>query len=136
MSLFLDASAVIAMLAREPEGASFSRRVDEEQDSVTSALSIWESTRGLANARKISFEEARSIVADYLREFNVRIVPIGADEGELALDAHERFGKGRHRASLNLGDCFVYACAKRHAKEILFKGEDFIHTDLKDAMLP
>ena len=65
----------------------------------------------------------------------VRLVPIGAEEAELALDAHERFGKGRYQARLNLGDCFAYACTKRHADIILFKGEDFIHTDSKDATL-
>lgn len=124
------------MLAREPEATSFSDRVDWEPDRLTSPLAVWESMRGLAGARGITFEEAREIVSEYLRDFNVRLVAIGAAEGELALDAHQRFGKGRHPADLNLGDCFAYACAKLHADEILFKGEDFIHTDLKDAMLP
>lgn len=136
MSLFLDASAIVAILAREPEAYPFDQRVNRESDLVTSAIAVWEATRGLANARKMEFAEARRIVAEYLKDFQVRLVAIGADEAGLALDAHERFGKGRHAASLNMGDCFAYACTKRHADEILFKGEDFIHTDLKDAMLP
>lgn len=136
MSLHLDASAIVAILAHEPESTRFSQRVEWETDRITSAVSVWEATRGLAGARGIEFDEARGIVAEYLRDFQVRLVSIGADEAKLALDAHQRFGKGRHPATLNLGDCFAYACAKKHADEILFKGEHFIHTDLQDAMLP
>ncbi len=124
------------MLAREPEAPSLDQRLVWEPDPFTSAVAIWEATRGLAKARRLEFDEARRIVAAYLEAFNVRIVAIGAEEGQLALDAHGRFGKGHHLASLNMGDCFAYACAKRHADEILFKGDDFIHTDVKDAMLP
>lgn len=136
MSLFLDASAIVAILAREPEATRFSQRVECEEDRFTSAVAIWEATRGLAVARGIDFEESRAIVGDYVEAFAIRLVPIGADESVLALDAHQHYGKGRHPAALNLGDCFAYACAKRHGAEILFKGEDFIHTDLADAMLP
>lgn len=83
----------------------------------------------------MSFEKARDLVASYVREFDIRLVDIGAAEADAAIDAHQRFGKGRHVARLNMGDCFAYACAKLHADLILFKGEDFIHTDLKDATL-
>lgn len=135
MSLFLDASAIVAMLGREPEAVPFGRRVEWKGDRMTSAIAIWEATRGLANARGLMIEEAQAIVADYVRVFRLRVVPIGAEEAELALEAHRRYGKGRHDAKLNLGDCFAYACAMRHGAELLFKGEDFIHTDVKDAML-
>jgi ribonuclease VapC len=136
VNLFLDASAIVAILAREPEAKRFSQRVECEEDRLTSAVAVWEATRALAVARGIDFEESRAIVADYVEAFAVRLVPIGVDESVLALDAHQHYGKGRHPAALNLGDCFAYACAKRHGAEILFKGEDFIHTDLTDAMLP
>jgi len=49
---------------------------------------------------------------------------------ELALDAYARYGKGRHRAALNMGDCFAYACAKANRAKLLYKGDDFVHTDL------
>lgn len=135
MSLFLDASAIVAILAHEPEASPFDDRVSREPDLLTSPVAVWEATRGFAKARKLDFAEARRIVADYLRDFEVRLVPVGAEEAQVALDAHDRYGKGRHDASLNMGDCFAYACAKLHADEILFKGDDFIHTDLPDAML-
>ena len=98
-------------------------------------MAIWETTRGLASARGITFEESRTIVADYLQAFEVRIVAIGEAEARLALDAHQSFGKGRHKVKLNMGDCFAYACTRALSAEILFKGEDFIHTDLQDATL-
>ena len=75
------------------------------------------------------------LVADFVRDAQLRIVPICAEEAELALDAHARFGKGIHAAALNMGDCFSYACTRRHNAIILFKGQDFAQTDLKDAML-
>lgn len=135
MSIFLDASAIVAILAHEPEACSFDRRIAAEPDRLTSAVAVWEASRGLAGARGIEFEEGRAVVARYVRDFQIRIVSIGAEEAQLALDAHERYGRGRHPARLNLGDCFAYACAKKHAADILFKGEDFIHTDLTDATL-
>lgn len=136
MTLFVDASAIVAMIAKEPEARSFGERVDWEQDRITSATAVWEAVRGVEGARKVDFEEARALVADFLREARLRIVPIGSEEAELALDAHQRYGRAVHPAKLNFGDCFAYACTKRHGAEILFKGEDFIHTDLRDAMLP
>jgi ribonuclease VapC len=56
-------------------------------------------------------------------------------EGDAALDAHGAYGKGRHAAALNMGDCFAYACAKTLRASILFKGEDFARTDLLDGTL-
>lgn len=135
MSIFLDASAIVAIIAHEPEAASFDERIAVEPDLLTSAMAVWEASRGLANARGIEFEEAREAVTGFVADFDLRLVSIGTEEGESALDAHQRFGKGRHPAGLNMGDCFAYACAKRHADMILFKGEDFIHTDLDDATL-
>ena len=123
------------MLAQEPEAGIFDQLVATETDLLTSAVAIWEASRGLAGARNVSFEESRALVSAFVLEFAVRVLEIGATEAAVALDAHQRFGRGRHFASLNMGDCFAYACAKLHASAILFKGEDIIHTDLNDATL-
>ena len=123
------------MLAREPEAPSFGFRMEREVVRLTSAIAVWEACRGLARARGLDFAEARSIVTDFLSSFGVTIVAIEAAEAEGALDAHQRYGKGRHVAALNMGDCFSYACATRNDAELLFKGEDFVHTDVKDATL-
>ena len=64
------------------------------------------------------------------------IVPFTAEHASLARDAWRRFGKGRHKAGLNLGDCFSYALAKERGQPLLFKGEDFAATDIEPAIKP
>ncbi len=73
---------------------------------------------------------ARREVDNFLRLAHVGIIAIGPDEMARALDAFNRFGKGRHPAQLNMGDCFAYACAKTHGVPLLFKGDDFSQTDI------
>jgi ribonuclease VapC len=62
------------------------------------------------------------------------IVPLTADQAQLARDGWRRFGKGRHKAALNLGDCFAYALAMERNQPLLFKGDDFAQTDVKRAL--
>jgi ribonuclease VapC len=64
------------------------------------------------------------------------MVPIGGLEFDLAADAYARFGKGRHPAKLNMGDCYAYACAKANQARLLFKGGDFVKTDIEPAFRP
>ena len=136
MTIFVDASAIVAMIAREPEATRFAQYLMIDPDRITSPLAIWESVRGVETARGIALPEARSLVANFLTAAEIRVVAIESDDFEVALDAHERFGKGVHAAALNFGDCFAYASTKRHAAELMFKGNDFAQTDIKDAMLP
>lgn len=135
MTLFVDASAIVAIIGREPEAWHFAHRMDWETDRLTSAVAVWEATRAVMRVRGVDISEARALVADFLHEAQLRIVSIGPDEANLAIDAYQRYGKGVHVAALNMGDCFSYACASKHDSPILFKGQDFVHTDLKDAML-
>ncbi len=69
-----------------------------------------------------------------LREIPIEVAPVTAGQAELAIDAFRRFGKGRHRAALNIGDCFAYALAKSTGEPLLFKGRDFMHTDINPAL--
>jgi ribonuclease VapC len=64
------------------------------------------------------------------------MVPIGGREFDLAADAHARFGKGRHPAKLNMGDCYAYACARANHARLPFKGADFVKTDIEPAFRP
>ena len=135
MTTFIDASALVAMIAREPEARSLGNRLAVEPHRLTSALAIWEAVRAVARVRGVPFGEARMLVEEFLEVLDVTIVQIGALEGGIALDAHARYGRGVDPAELNMGDCFAYACTKRHNASILFKGDDFAQTDLLDAML-
>ena len=135
MTLFVDASAIVAMVGREPEAATFARRLDRDDPHLSSPVAIWEATRAIARVRGVDYREARQLVADFLKEAGIDVITIGPVEGELAHDAHASFGKGRHPAALNLGDCFAYGCAKSLGASILFKGDDFAQTDLTDGTL-
>lgn len=69
----------------------------------------------------------------FLRVNKVETIPITAEIGSLAVEASRRYGRGRHKADLNFGDCFAYACARARGVPLLFKGEDFVHTDIEAA---
>jgi ribonuclease VapC len=66
----------------------------------------------------------------FLEEFSIRVEPVTVEQGRLALQAFNWFGKGKHRAQLNFGDCFTWALAKAYRERVLYKGQDFVHTDL------
>lgn len=135
MILFIDASAIVAMIAREPEASSFARRVDIADACHTSSVAIWEAVRAVTRVRGVDDVEARALVRDFLDASRIHVMPIAEAQGWEALNAHQAFGKGRHAAALNMGDCFAYACTKSLSASILFKGEDFAQTDLTDGTL-
>jgi ribonuclease VapC len=70
----------------------------------------------------------------FLEEFSIRIEPVTMEQGQLARQACASFGKGRHKASLNFGDCFTWALATAYREPVLYKGQDFVHTDLESAI--
>jgi len=133
VSVFLDASVIVAILTREADADSLSDRLDELDTPMTSSLAIFESALGVAKKRKSMALEAAKDVRDFLEMAQATIVSITGEDAELALSAFDRFGRGRHRAALNMGDCFAYACAKSRNVPLLFKGDDFVHTDIASA---
>jgi len=126
--MVIDSSAVLAILFQEPEAPIFAAAIEAEQAPLISAASVVEVgavllARGARSSRKD--------LADFLRESGVRVEPVDRSQAEFALDAIERYGKGRgHPAQLNFGDCFSYALAKATGKPLLFKGADFSKTDV------
>lgn len=135
MILYFDASAIVAMIAKEPEATRFGEIVERNDGRISSPVAIWEAVRAIARVRGVDLDEARTLVSDFVRATDLTIVPINAETGEMAIDAHREYGKGVHAAELNMGDCFAYACTKQHDAAILFKGNDFAETDLTDATL-
>lgn len=69
-----------------------------------------------------------------IRELAITVVPISPDQAAIGRAAYREFGKGNHPARLNFGDCFAYALAKSTGEPLLFKGDDFIHTDITPAL--
>ena len=131
MSLFVDASALVAVIADEPERERFSTALRDEPELLWSAMVCWETISSLRSSRGWLVTAARREVELVVSRLPFRLVSIGEDERVKALDAYERYGKrSGHRARLNMGDCFAYACAKANGARLLYKGNDFTHTDL------
>lgn len=128
--MFVDASAIVAILAREDDAASLAARLGKAETIHTSAVAIYEAVLGLARIGAISLTDASDIVQDFLVEVDARTIPITEDIAARAITAFERYGKGRHAAALNMGDCFAYACVESLGVALLFKGDDFPLTDI------
>lgn len=128
--MFIDASAIVAILASEDDAADLTRRLGGAGRRLTSALAVYEAATGLARRKNRPVGQARDVVQAFLAKADITTVPLGDAERDAALEAFERFGKGRHPAQLNMGDCFAYACARTNGVPLLFKGDDFAKTDI------
>lgn len=131
--MFVDASAIVAILLREDDWMSLAGRMEAEERIYVSPLVLWEATVALSREKRMPFDGARSFIDAFISNSKAETLDITAAVGALAIEASRRYGRGRHKAGLNFGDCFAYACAKAHDLPLLFKGEDFIHTDIKAA---
>jgi ribonuclease VapC len=132
--MFVDASAIVAILTREPEADTLADVLEKAPSPITSPIAIFEAVLGICRKRYGSVEEAERDVGEFLDLAGVRTAPITGEEAHAALAAFSRYGKGRgHPAQLNLGDCFAYAMATNARTPLLFKGEDFDKTDVSPA---
>jgi ribonuclease VapC len=127
--MFLDASALVAIMVPEPDGDEIAARLEVADRVVVSPLVIWESVVAMARIRRSPVEVAQHSVDNFLIGVGAEIMPIDAAVGDAAIVAFARFGKGRHPAALNMGDCFAYACARSRGLPMLCKGDDFAQTD-------
>jgi ribonuclease VapC len=130
MTIFVDASAMIAMMTGEGDADALADRLEGEGLRLCSAISVWETVAGLCRTYMFSVPAARSAVQNFVELQDLRLVSVGEREFDLATQAYADFGKGRHSAALNMGDCFAYACAKANRAKLLFKGDDFTKTDI------
>ena len=136
MTLFADASALISILTAESDAVELANRLQQDRDRLYSAISGWETVAGLCHAYRFSVPQARDRVRLFMGDLGFRLVPIGDAEYAIALEAYARYGRGRHAAKLNLGDCYAYACARTNRASLLFKGNDFSKTDIEPAPSP
>ena len=132
--IFCDASALIAIIAGEAEADRFADILESEDRRLYSALSAWETIAGLSHRYAFGIGDSRAYVERFFAAGEFRIVPIASVELTVALEAFDRYGRSRHKAALNMGDCFAYACAKTNGAKLLFKGNDFSKTDIEAAI--
>lgn len=131
--MFVDASALVAILTDEPEGRNFARAIERAEQCSTSPLAIFETVLNVRRKLNIELGVAVRLTKALVEEAGIAIVPIDKAAGDLALSAFARYGKGLgHPAQLNLGDCFAYGMAKVRGVPLLYKGSDFAQTDVED----
>jgi len=133
VTVFADASALISIVAREPDALPLADCLEAHQRRLCSAMSVWETIAGLCRSYAFPVPMARARVRRFLDTLSFELVGIGERELDLAAEAYARFGRGRHPAALNMGDCFAYACARANQALLLFKGDDFARTDIEAA---
>jgi ribonuclease VapC len=131
--MFADASALTAILVGEDDALDLAERMARHARRITSPLATWETTVAVARIRGVNAADASAAVERYLTLAAVEVVDVPAAARFVALDAFARFGKGRHPAALNFGDCFAYACAKLAAAPMLYKGDGFALIDIERA---
>jgi ribonuclease VapC len=125
--MVLDSSALLAILSDEPERGAFVEQIEADGTRLISAATLLEAAlviearRGEAAGRELDL---------FIHRAEISVVPVDAEQVDVARVAWRRYGRGRHRARLNFGDCFSYALAKVSGEPLLAKGRDFIQTDL------
>jgi ribonuclease VapC len=128
--MVIDTSAVVAILNQEAEAGAFARLIADQDEVSISAASVVEAEIVLGRGQRATLD-------DFLRVSGAVVAPVGPDQAETAREAHRAYGRGSgSRARLDFGDCFSYALAKQTGQPLLFKGDDFAHTDVEPAWRP
>jgi ribonuclease VapC len=128
--VILDTSALVAILYGEPERERFAQLIHDAESCRLSVVSFVELSMVIEH--QLGPEASRQVDM-FFRRTGIVIEPVTVDQGHLARQAFIDFGKGRHKAGLNFGDCFSYALAKATGEPLLFKGSDFSLTDVRPA---
>lgn len=126
--MILDTSAIVAILFREPGCDELVEKLASASSPAVGVPTLTEAAI-LVSAR--IKRDARTLIARFLMEGSIATVPFGDDHYGVAVEAWLRYGKGRHRAALNFGDCMSYATAKLSEQPLLCTGDDFSCTDLR-----
>lgn len=125
--IVVDASALIAILNKEPDAALYAETIVEADPPLISAATLLEVNIVMLNRHGA---RAARMVDRLIQEAGFQVESFTAQHAELAREAYARYGKGQQSAGLNYGDCFSYALAKATGLPLLFKGQDFSKTDI------
>ncbi len=126
--MILDSSAIVGIVLREPGFETLVREVAEAEALAVGAPTLAEA--GIVLTARLG-RDARGLLQGLLREWDAGTVAFGEEHWREAVTAYARFGRGRHEARLNFGDCLAYAVAKLADEPLLFTGVDFPRTDLR-----
>jgi len=124
--MVIDTSALVAILQREPERRTYLEAI-EAADAIRMSIASFVESSIIVESRY--GPEGLLYLDRFISRASIELISVDAEQGQLARSAFSRFGKGRHRAGLNYGDCFSYAAAIALGEPLLCRGDDFIHTD-------
>ena len=125
--MILDASAIVSMILGEPSSRQLLSQLGTADIVAAGAPTLVEAAMVLSARLK---RDARPLLHAFFREMDLEVVPFSEEHYEIAIEAFQRFGKGRHPAALNFGDCLTYAVARLSQLPLLCTGNDFPKTDL------
>src|SRR5882724_10919426 len=125
--MVVDTSALVAILLAEADADQFARALADAPVRLISVITRVELSFVIEGRKG---DDGRTDLERLLREGGFDIVSVTPQQGDIAIQAFRRFGRGKHRAGLNIGDCFAYALAVATDHPLLFKGDDFIHTNI------
>ncbi len=131
--MVIDTSAVVAILFDESDQERYDEAIERAPVRLISAVTRVELSFVIESRKG---EAGRERLERFLAMTGSEVISVTPQQAEIAIEAFRRFGKGRHRAGLNIGDCFSYALAVATEHPLLFKGDDFIHTDVLTALPP
>lgn len=131
--MIVDSSALVALLKNEEDFELYAEALAVATGGVSLSAAGYLETAIVADSNQRAIEA--NLLDEILETKRVRIVPVSESHARMARTAYQRFGRGGgHPAKLNFGDCFAYALAKERGEPLLFKGDDFIHTDIEPAL--
>jgi ribonuclease VapC len=135
MKVFVDASAVVSIIADEPDRQELHKKLKTYKQRHLSGMVIYESVLALQRMSGATHDQMLELVHGFQHSYAFVGEPVAITQriSELAISAFDKYGKGRHPARLNMGDCFSYACARELKAKLLFKGNDFGQTDIEIA---
>ncbi len=125
--MVIDTSALVAILQNEPDRRAFNEAIEAAESRSISTASLVEAS--IIIESRYGPDGTRSLDL-FVSKSEISLVPVDSDQAYLARNAFRQYGKGRHPAGLNFGDCFSYALAKALDEPLLFKGDDFTQTDI------
>jgi ribonuclease VapC len=128
--VFADTSAIVAIIMGESDATVLSNALEAAERRLTSPAVRLETCMVLTSRLDLPPRSAQDLFDDFATESGVAEFSIDERVGRLAVECFERYGKGRHPAQLNFGDCLSYACAKANGVPLLFKGDHFPQTDV------
>ena len=129
--MVVDSSALLAILLQESDAQAHAEAIESVEQPLVSAATVVEVGMVLVGREG---PEAREALEAFLSAAGLLVVPVDGEQAEIALDSFVAYGKGRHAAGLNYGDCFSYALAKATGQPLLYKGGDFAKTDIAAAL--